>query len=174
MDSDGTAGDWLALADAARVLGVSERTLRRHMRADRYRVRHDGNRIYLLVSADEAKGAGLSLDGDFSGDRPSPVAAPDALVVRVDRLEAGLGHLVQRLESLERERVTEQGRRIERLDWLTDRLLNRTESLRRALLTLERRSAGGRPNTRLAEGPVGETGPSDRLTGGVRNAPQSR
>jgi hypothetical protein len=174
VENDGPAGEWLALADAARALGVSERTLRRHVRADRYRVRQDGNRIYLLVPADEAKGADLSLDGDFSEDHPSPVAVPGALVVRVDRLEAGLGRLVQRLEFLERERLTEQGRRIERLDWLTERLINRTETLRRALLTLERRSVGGRADSLPREGPNGEIGPSDRLAGGVHSVPPSR
>jgi hypothetical protein len=174
VENNDTTGDWLALADAARVLEVSERTLRRYVRADRYRVRHDGNRVYLLVPADEAKGAALSSDGDFFGDHPSPVSLPDALVVRVDRFEADLGRLVQRLETLERERLAEQGRRLERLDWLTERLLNRTEALRRALLTLERRSASVRPDSPPRKGPIGEIGPSDRLNGGVHSVPPSR
>jgi hypothetical protein len=172
MEVDGQAGDWLSLTDAARVLGISERTLRRHVRADRYSVRHDGNRIHLFVPLQEAADGKPSLDG-VSGVDASLSVGTDELAGNLDRLESRVAGFGRRLESLEggRERLDEQGRRLERLEWLTQRLLNRTESLRRAMLVLERRTYRPRSDGREAQGPAGEMPPADQAIGGHSTPP---
>jgi len=96
------AGRWLPFAVSARRLGVSERTLRRHIADGRYQVRHEGRR------------AAVFLPGEVLAEQ---VAEPTsqgelALVHAIEALSAALAaertrseRLEQRLMALDEERL---------------------------------------------------------------------
>lgn len=106
-------GTWLSPRQAAQALGVSERTLRRHVRSNRYATRQEGRRLLIRVPSESQALA--------PADVP---ASADALV---------LAQILTRLAQVERvvANQAEHNHRLERLEWLVQRLLNRVEALQR-------------------------------------------
>lgn len=112
---------WLPAGEAAQALGVGERTIRRRVVDGGVRSRRVRGRAFVLVPvADDWRAE------PAKGDRA-------ALLRRLEALEQTAASLGARLESLEAARAGpgEHGRRLERLEWLVERLLRRVEALQR-------------------------------------------
>lgn len=99
---DQAEGSWLPFAICARRLGVSERTLRRHITEGRYRVRHDGRRVAVFVPADLL--AAHAADPAHAGET-ALVHAIEALSTALEAERARSDRLEERLRQLEGERA---------------------------------------------------------------------
>lgn len=96
-------GSWLPFAIAARRLGASERTLRRHIAEGRYVVRHDGRRVAVFVPA--AQLMAHAAEPGQAGET-ALVHAIEALSAALEAERARSDRLEERLRSLEFERST--------------------------------------------------------------------
>lgn len=126
-DTDAPPGmRWLAAGLAAEALGVSERTLRRYVALGRYRARRDGGRAFVLVPA----------AGNPAAPAASIAALPAAALASALLALEGLGRRVAALEARV-DALADAGRRLERLEWVAQRLIHRVEALQRG------RASGG-------------------------------
>jgi hypothetical protein len=131
VNTPDVTGEWLSPASAASRLGISERTLWRHVNAGRYHKRIESGRAEVLVPIGSATGA-----PDNSAMPPMP-AVPDA-----DRQMslALLGELRRRLDE-EADRQRRLTVKTERQAQEIGRLQAQLDAERRARAEAERRRA---------------------------------
>lgn len=131
----GTAGAWMRPPPAAAALGISERTLWRHVEAGRYRKRIVDGRAEVFVP------------GEMSG-APDSVATPQSLAERREPDNSAMlvvAELQRHLTALEAsraadmDRLTRQAEEIGRLQAERDALREQLDAERQARAAAERR-----------------------------------
>lgn len=108
LDGDGEmeqeqAGAWLPVMEAARRLGVSERTLRRHIRQSRYQIQREGRRVRVFLPGMAAHGS-ASPAQDAPGLASVLQTALETLASALEAERARTNRLEARLRALEDER----------------------------------------------------------------------
>ena len=61
------AKQWVSRAVACQVIGISERTLRRHIQEGKIQSRRDGNRVFVLVDIADTETVNSDQSADISG-----------------------------------------------------------------------------------------------------------
>lgn len=104
--AEGRAGRWLRPAEAARLLGVSERTVRRRVASGQYPVERNGRDARIQIPAELLEGvAGDPADGPRDLTMQALVVAVDALKDALAAERARTQRFEARLEELEDERT---------------------------------------------------------------------